>query len=392
MKRYIFLILVLLTFTGVQAQTGIEQILRNIEANNKDIKSNVQLTEAQKLEAKTDNNLPDPTVSYSHLWGPSGSGETIGELEISQSFDFPSLYVTRNKLNKIKARSFDYQAAAFRRDILLNAKEICLDIIQLRRQKAILDERLSNAEDLSELYQQRFERGDANIIETNKINLELLNVRTEATLNETALKNKIQELTVLNGNIPVVFTDNSYPEIIFPQDYDQLRSEVLASDYMLQAMEQESAAARKAISVNRSQWLPKLEVGYRRDKESPIAFNGVQVGFSIPLFENRNKVKIAKAQAFSAELQQENVSLQTESELLQLYREAETLRNSIKEYEKTFQVQSDVQLLRQALTGRQISMIEYYVEVSVFYDSKLTYISLQNQYQKVIARIYKNRL
>jgi len=36
--------------------------------------------------AKTDNNLPDPTLSYAHLWGAKDKSETIGELVVSQSF------------------------------------------------------------------------------------------------------------------------------------------------------------------------------------------------------------------------------------------------------------------------------------------------------------------
>lgn len=125
----------LLALTGeVQAQNGIEQVLKNIEANNKELQANAQLITSQKLEAKTDNNLPDPTLSYAHLWGAKDKNETIGELVVSQSFDFPSLYATRNKLNRLKAGAFDSQADVFRQEKLLLAKEVCLDIIMLRQQ------------------------------------------------------------------------------------------------------------------------------------------------------------------------------------------------------------------------------------------------------------------
>ena len=97
----------LLAPTGeVRAQSGIEQVLKNIETNNKELQANAQLIASQKLEAKTDNNLPDPTLSYAHLWGAKDKNETIGELVVSQSFDFPSLYATRNKLNRLKAGAF----------------------------------------------------------------------------------------------------------------------------------------------------------------------------------------------------------------------------------------------------------------------------------------------
>ncbi len=393
MKRIIIISSVLFALTGgVQAQNGIEQVLHNIETNNKGLQANAQLIASQKLEAKTENNLADPTLSYAHLWGAKDKNETIGELVISQSFDFPSLYVTRNKLNRLKSGAFDSQAGVFRQDMLLQAKEICLDIIMLRQQKQILEERLRNAEELSKMYDKRLQTGDANALETNKINLELLNVRTEASLNETTLRNRLQELNALNGNIPVVFEETKYPTIPLPTDYQILKSEIMASDRTLMALGNESLVARKQISVNKSQWLPKLELGYRRNTETGTPFNGVVVGFSFPLFENRNKVKVAKAQALNIDLQKQNATLQVESELTQLYREAKSLHTSMEEYQKTFQSQQDLELLKQALTGGQISMIEYFVEVSVLYQSHLNYLQLENQYQKAMARIYKSKL
>lgn len=396
MKGMIFISTALLALaSGVRAQNSnnnIDQVLKNIETNNKELQANAQLIASQKLEARTDNNLPDPTLSYAHLWGAKDKSETIGELVVSQSFDFPSLYVTRSKLNRLKAGAYDSQAQVFRQDKLLQAKEICLDIIMLRQQKKILEERLRNAEALSQMYEKRLQTGDANRLETNKINLELLNVRTETSLNATALQNKLQELNAMNGNIPVIFEESDYPSVPFPSDYQLLKSEVLASDRTLLALGNKSLAARRQIAVNKSQWLPKLELGYRRNTETGTPFNGVVVGFSFPLFENKNKVKIAKAQALNVDLQKENATVQAESELAQLYREAETLHRSMEEYNKTFRSQQDLELLKQALTGGQISMIEYFVEVSVIYQSHQNYLQLENQYQKAMARIYKGKL
>ena len=377
--------LLLLNAGSAQAQNSIEQVLRNIETNNKELQANKQLIQSQKLEARTDNNLPDPTLSYAHLWGSKDKSETIGELVVSQSFDFPSLYATRNKLNRLKIGAYDSQADVFRQEKLLQAKELCLDIIMLRQQKQILEERLRNAEELAKMYAKRLQTGDANALETNKINLELLNVKT-------ALRNKLQELSTLNGNLPVVFEESQYPAVPFPTDYQILKSEVLSTDRTLMALGNESLVARKQIAVNKSQWLPKLELGYRRNTESGTPFNGLVVGFSFPLFENRNKVKIAKAQALNIDLQRDNAALQVESELAQLYREAKTLHASMEEYTRTFRSQQDLALLKQALTGGQISMIEYFVEVSVLYQSHQNYLQLENQYQKAMARIYKSKL
>ena len=390
-----------LSFGEGRGETSIDTVLQQIEMNNKELKANSQLISSQKLENKTVNNLPDPTLSYAHLWDSKNSSETVGELVVSQSFEFPTIYATRGKMNRFKTGALDAQAIAFRQQILLQAKEICLDIIMLQRQQTLLSERLKNAEELSAMYAKRLATGDANVLETNKINLELLNVRTEARMNETALNNKLKELTALNGNQPLAIGNRptaetigsmDYPVVPLPTDFQQVSDELLAADATLQSFNSESEAARKQISASKQGWLPKLELGYRRNTESGHPLNGVVVGFSFPIFENRNKVKIAKSQALNIDYQKENAALQASSGLWQLYEEARNLHTSMEEYARTFQQQQDLALLKQALVGGQISMIEYFVEVSVVYQSKANLLQLENQYQKAMAQIYKSRL
>ena len=64
MKSYIIVAALSVLTGGLSAQTSIEDVLRSVEANNKDLQANSQLVRSQKLEAKFDNNLPDPSVSY----------------------------------------------------------------------------------------------------------------------------------------------------------------------------------------------------------------------------------------------------------------------------------------------------------------------------------------
>lgn len=409
MKKILILSALFFASAEAGAQTsGIDAILRQIEANNKELQANAQLIASQKMENKAENNLPDPTLSYAHLWDSKNSDKTVGEMVVSQSFDFPTLYVTRGQMNRLKTGALDAQAATLRRQILLQAKEVCLDIILLQRQQELLDTRLKNAEELSALYAQRLATGDANVLETNKTNLELLNVRTESRLNRSALTNKLKELLTLNGNRPLTpgrpspdgpatpsaaalgLTD--YPPVPLPADFRPVCSELLAADPTLQSLDKESAAARKLLSASRQGWLPKLELGYRRNTESGHPLNGMVVGFSFPLFANKGKVKSAKAQTLNIGFLKDDAHIKASTELWQLYEEADNLHASMQEYRRTFREQQDLSLLKQALTGGQISLIEYFVEVSVVYQSKSNLLQLENQYQKAMARIYKNRL
>lgn len=393
MKSYIIVAALSLLAGGLSAQTSVEDVLRSVEENNRDLRANGQLIQSQKLEASLDNNLPDPSVSYTHQYGNKEGMGIQGELVASQSFDFPTVYAQKHKLTKAKSAGLDRQGAAFRQQVLLQAKEICLDLVLLNQQKNLLDIRLKNAEQLSALYATRLERGDANILETNKINLELLNAKTEARMNETARVAKLQELATLNGGVALAFTDTAYALSREVLSFDELKAEAMQADPQLQTLRSEQVTALRQLSVSKAKNLPGFELGYRLNTAAGgERFNGFLVGVSIPLFSNRNYVKQAKAQTRYTEMQLESTSFTVGNELRQLYNQSVALKSSLDEYEDVLKSQNSLALLNKAIQSGQISMIEYFVDVTTYYQSMQNYLQLQNQYQKVMAQLYKYKL
>lgn len=393
MKSYIIVAALSLLAGGLSAQTSVEDVLRSVEVNNRDLRANGQLIQSQKLEAGLDNNLPDPSVSYTHQYGNKEGMGIQGELVASQSFDFPTVYARKHKLTKAKSAGLDRQGAAFRQQVLLQAKEICLDLVLLNQQKNLLDIRLKNAEQLSALYATRLERGDANILETNKINLELLNAKTEARMNETARVAKLQELATLNGGAALAFTDTAYALSREVLSFDELKAEAMQADPQLQTLRSEQVTALRQLSVSKAKNLPGFELGYRLNTAAGgERFNGFLVGVSIPLFSNRNYVKKAKAQTRYTEMQLESTSFTVGNELRQLYNQSVALKSSLDEYEDVLKSQNSLALLNKAIQSGQISMIEYFVDVTTYYQSMQNYLQLQNQYQKVMAQLYKYKL
>ena len=389
MRKYILTIAFALPMM-MQAQS-IGQVLRSIEQNNKELQSQAQLSKAQKMENRTSNNLPDPTVSYSSTYR-NGAGTGHGtELVASQGFDFPTQYITRNKQADLANEALDEQQQAVRRDILLKAKTLCLDLILLNQEKALMDIRKKNADELEALYNQRLEAGDANILEVNKIKMERMNVQTEVAQNHAAHRSALQSLLAMNGNMPLEFSEATYPQVKHINDFNALRDEVVASDLDLQALSFATKAAEKQVSVNKQDWLPKLQAGFRRNTDSEMSMNGFVVGGSIPLFSNRKKVQIAKAQALSAQLMQEDARLEIENNLMSLFNEMQQLKEAMNTYDVPLLYRS-LDLLKQALQEGQISLIEYFVEAETVYKNLQARMQLENQYQKVMAAIYKNEL
>lgn len=393
MKRFILTIALVSSAMAAEAQTSIEEVLRSVEANNKELQANRQMVTAQKLEAKLDNNLPDPSVSYTHQYGNKEGMGIQGELVASQSFDFPTVYVQKNKLSKAKGEGFDRQSAEIRQQILLQAKEVCLDLVLLNQQKNLLDIRRQNAEQLSALYETRLQNGDANVLEVNKINLELLNAKNEARMNEAARMAKLHELAMLNGGIEINFTDTAYLPVENPLSFVDLKQEAIPANRQLLSLQSEKAAALRQLSVSKSLNLPGFELGYRLNTATGgERFNGFLVGISIPLFSNRNHVKQAKAQSLYTDLQLESATATIESDLLRLYNQSVALKTSIDEYSEALKSQNNLALLNKAIQAGQISMIEYFVDVTTLYQSMQNHMQLQNEYQKVMAQLYKFKL
>ena len=392
MKKIFLTVALFCGLAGLHAQTGsIERVLKSIEQNNRELQAGEQNTRAEKLDVRNENNLEDPSVSYSRKFGEQDGVGPEMEFAVTQGIDFPTLYAQRRQYGKLQGRALDLQQAVLRRDILLRAKELCLDLIRLNQLKALYGQRLKNAEELNALFDERFEKGDVNILEVNKVKMELMNLRATVAENDAAYRTALQNLLAMNGNMPLEFDETVYPLVPELRSLEQVRDEVMGADYALKQAQAGSEAARKLVKVNRHGWLPKLEVGYGREGGSDAMLNGFVVGVSVPIFSNRGKVKAARARQAGAELAQEQVAQQVEADIQSLFNEATRLRASMQAYDMGL-MDKTLSALKQAVEAGQLSVLDYYSEAETVYASQEKLVDLENRYQKVIAQLYKNSL
>ena len=375
-----------------QSMESIDSVLAAVERNNLELRALQQNNEASRLEIQSQNNLQqDLSVSYSPFFSRGYDGVSSSELVVSMGFDFPSQYVSRGKSGKLQNQALDMQYALQRRDILLQAQLLCLDLVRLNQEKELLDTRMANADELLALMEKRFAEGGANVIEVNKVKMERMNVRTLAAQNEAARQNALQSLRAMNGNIPVELLAAEYPAVSDIVDYDEFYAEVMATDAGILSAEASVDAAAQEIKVNRQNWLPKFEVGYRRNTAMTEASHGFLVGASLPIFSSRNKTKIAEARHTAAQSELENARLQAETQLQSRYNELLQIRSAVQTYDVPL-MHSTLDALKSAVLAGQMSVIDYYVEADNVYGNLSTYLSLENQYRKLLAEAYRNRL
>ena len=392
MKKQIYTFMLCCLSLPIWAQSGIDNVLKNIESNNKTLKASQQLNESQKLEAKVGNYLPNPTVELNQLWTDKNTGNNVNEFAVVQSFDFPTVYFNKKKLTKTKANASDYLYATTRQQILLKAQLVCHEIIYLRQQQHLLNNRQKNAALLAALYKQRYDNGDANQLEYNKIVLEKINADNASRRNQAALKAQLEQLQALNGGVEINFSDTRFSNLPTLPTFAELENEYINNDPNLKNLSTTAESAQQSIKVSRSLSLPKFDIGYRHNGGSGEKMNGFRIGMSIPLWENRNTVKQAKAQAEYTAFNFEDNKQIVKATLQDLYLQAEALYVSCSEYAQTLSLQRNENILNKALEAGQISMIEYFVEIALLYDSIQNYLDVEKEYHNIVAQLMQYKL
>lgn len=389
MKKIILAAMAFAAVVSAKAQ-DINAVLKSVEQNNMELKALLKGNEAADIENKSQNTLEDLSIEYSPFFQSETSGIASSELVITQGFDFPTLYGARKKAGQLQRNVLDMQYQTARRDILVNAKKLCLDIINYNKQKQLLHERRKNADELLAMFELKFKNGDATSLELNKIKLDRMNLETELVQADTKHANAMQRLQALNGGLPIEVNMTEYPQA--PADDEvTMYEKAVATDWTVRTAQASVLAAEQDVKVNKQSWIPKFEIGYRRNTEGDNASNGFLIGGSIPLFSSKNKVKIAKARQTEAVMQHANARINAENSARTMINQMKQLKASADAYDVPLMRQT-LKLLRTAVENGEISVTEYYVEADNIYKNMITYMDIERQYQDALTEIYKNEL
>lgn len=389
MKKIILAAMAFAAVVSAKAQ-DINAVLKSVEQNNMELKALLKGNEAADIENKSQNTLEDLSIEYSPFFQSETSGIASSELVITQGFDFPTLYGARKKAEQLQRNVLDMQYQTARRDILVNAKKLCLDIINYNKQKQLLQERRKNADELLAMFELKFKNGDATSLELNKIKLDRMNLETELVQADTKHANAMQQLQALNGGQPIEVNMTEYPQA--PADDEvTMYEKAVATDWTVRTAQASVLAAEQDVKVNKQSWIPKFEIGYRRNTEGDNASNGFLIGGSIPLFSSKNKVKIAKARQTEAVMQHANARINAENSARTMITQMKQLKASADAYDVPLMRQT-LKLLRTAVENGEISVTEYYVEADNIYKNMITYMDIERQYQDALTEIYKNEL
>lgn len=389
MKNLIITPIIFFFSIAAFGQSQADAVLESIRKNNKTVQASRQYWTAQNTLAKTGTTPENPLVEYDHLYGsPEGAG-IQKDFSVTQRLDFPTAYGYRSKVADTRIEQNAYLQKNAEQEVLLQAKKVYIELIYQNKKQLALERRASISQKLFTDIKRKFDLQDATVLDLNRIKVQLANAKSDLILQKGKVSELRTRLTELNGGIEISITDTIYPATSPVPDFEELDSLIEANDPIVKSYEKDVEINQRQLSLIRALTLPKLETGYHSQNILGQSYRGFHLGVTIPLWENKNKVK-AQSQSLdysSLRLQEHRIEHRYSNK--EVYDRYLSVKQALSETQSILGDLSTVPMLEKALRLGQITSIEYGNELSVYYSLQERLLELEKDYHLAIAELFK---
>lgn len=275
---------------------------------------------------------------------------------------------------------------------LLQARLTVQEILYLQKRIEVDSLRLADAEFARQIARVRAQAGDITSIEENRIEFQSLSARNNLTRTRMALETALTTLSSLSGlslEADVQIEPMPLPALA---PLEQVLEQAYAADPALSAARASGQAALAERRLAVSLALPKFSAGYKYSSSDGAKFHGVMAGMSIPLFESRNTVRLARAR--QAEVEATTLALETNltADLTAKHSQACRLEAMSRTYQEGGDGAGKSALLRKALQEGSLTILEYFTELDPVYRHMDEVNELLYNYRSLLIELNKYTL
>lgn len=364
------------------AQNGLDAFLQEIEGNNPELRLYRQDAIASSEKSTIGIYPSDPEVNFGFLNADPKSIGRRTDYSITQRFDFPTAYRFRSEIAEIRREgaelTWKYKSMLIRH----RAADLLIKYQAAVMKRALLEERLILADQMHQAFDSKLQAGDLSILDYQQMLLSKL--KTEGQVAEIKRQEAgfLLEIKQMNaGNTPAaLFRD--FPFDLHTEESLLVDLSTISLNHPLfKLAELQIKESEKVLSLAKSSRLPKFEAGYMSESVAGESFQGITAGLSLPLWENASRVKTAKAEKISAELNLIAVSTDLQTKIQQLLEDQNRLEQSVRNYQSILELSKQDELLTKALESGYINLTDYLFRLDFFYETKLEFIELKEKYQ-----------
>lgn len=359
---------------------SMEQCIDFALANNYGMKAALKGVERAKSLQGTAWDIDKTEFSVSQ--DPTSGGGPDNAISISQSIDFPTMYIAKHKLLKAETKAeqskFGVTAAQLKTQV---ASAYC-DLLFINERIAILKQQDSILTRFRDVIKKKYEAGETRQLEllsANKLlmecGIEMNSAKAEQAIGYgklSTLMNTKEQFDVMQSQFE---PKENYKLEMF--NYAKTPNSEYAADRM--------AVAERMISVEKSGYSPSLSVALRnqlvfsswnpynedRSRYKGGNFMGFEVGVSVPLFFGANKARVK-----AAKKSREQLAMEIDEEKIRMSQEYATLQNNCMEAYNRYK------LLDEEVKGNTANMMR--LAMTEYENGEISYLEFITAHQQVI--------
>lgn len=345
----------------------------------------------------------DPEVEFEYLWPSSAGVFNRWSAGISQELpDFRKMAATRRVIRAIDSLDL-IQRQAIGAEALYEAEKKLIELIGARRELMMFQEIHENFDSLTVMYTRAWEKGEVTILDLNKIRIEharasAANEEAEGTV--AALTSEIVALSGGSISPEELAGLTDYP--LFPmlasghgcRPDDGIMEQVVLSSPQYKVLEAKEKVSREKLNLASKERFPKLTLGYVHSYEEGAHFNGLSAGLTLPVFSRKSSQYASAGEAVSEKagnyLKLKEMIATANADCAR----AHTLERLLSKLGPAVENTDNIRLLKMALEGGEISLLEYLQETSYFIEAAREYNAARLEYaltQASLARWSHNQ-
>jgi cobalt-zinc-cadmium resistance protein CzcA len=368
-------------------ELSLNQAVEMALQNNDEIRNarmNVEIAESLK---KSSFNLPAPEFNYE--WGQINSNLSDRYIDISQSFDFPTVYTSQGRFGRRLVDLRKTEQTLAEKTISGEVRSVYMNWLIAGKKMEMRMQEDSIYENFLRAVKLKFETGEINLLTKSVAETQALNIQKSLSETEIEYLGYEQQLKGMLGINRRIVPQGEVPDMdigflqIDTSDITSPRLEYLATKTTLMDA---------AVKMEQNKYLPAFSLGYFNQSIDDVdGFQGWKVGISVPVWFWSQSSKVQQAKI---ELDQADFEMNFEQNKLNLAikkhrQEIERLGQLLSEYEdKTLsQIEQIINDSYTSLEEGEITYFEYVLSISHAYEMKLSYFDLLNKYNQAIIRM-----
>jgi len=380
---------------------SMKQCIDTALQRNPTIKSAVLEKEYYKAGKPASINIPRAELDYTY--GQSNSINNDDEFSLRQSIEFPSVYVQQKALAGIEYDASANKLARSRGEIAFQVKRQYFELLCLNSQRKLLKYRDSLYALLERAGERRFRAGETGTMEQMAARAQRIQAAYQLKLNEAETRTGILKLrSLMNYKLPLMPDTAASLSAFYNTAPDTVPNMATPA---LEWFRQQTEAASKQVSIERSKLYPGISLGYfnksligtqiingvEQDFTRSDRFSGFMASLSIPVFfgAQASRIKAASLEQKIALQKYEEQKNEFEASYASLLGKYRLDRESLEYYAATAMPHSRLMVLNagKSIASGEISYIEYLKLIESALQIEGEFIEVQKNYFNTLSTI-----